>query len=126
MSLLGNIIWIVFGGLFIFLDYIVGGVALCLTIIGIPFGLQCFKLGVLALLPFGKEVSPGPKGVGCLSTVMNIIWIVLFGLWIAISHVLLAALFAITIIGLPFAVQHMKLARLAFTPFGLEIREVAK
>jgi uncharacterized membrane protein YccF (DUF307 family) len=83
---------------------------------------QCFKLAVLALLPFGKEVTPGPRGMGVLAVVMNIVWIILFGLVIALSHVLWALLCAITIIGLPFAVQHMKLARLAFTPFGLEIR----
>ena len=123
MSILGNILWLILGGIVIFLEYIIGGVFLCLTIVGIPFGVQCFKLAVLALLPFGKEVTPGPRGMGCLSVVMNIVWIIIFGLAIALSHVLWALLCAITVIGLPFAVQHMKLARLAFTPFGLEIRD---
>ena len=122
MSILGNIAWLLLGGFCVFIEYAVGGIALCVTIIGIPFGIQCFKLAVLALLPFGRQVQSAPRGTGCLSTVMNIIWIVFFGLWIAISHVLWAAVCAITIIGLPFAVQHMKLARLAFTPFGLQVR----
>jgi uncharacterized membrane protein YccF (DUF307 family) len=122
MSILGNIVWLLLGGFCIFMEYAAGAIALCVTIIGIPFGIQCFKLAVLALLPFGRHVQCVPGGTGCLSTVMNIVWIIFFGLWIALSHVLWAAVCAITIVGLPFAVQHMKLARLAFTPFGLQIK----
>jgi uncharacterized membrane protein YccF (DUF307 family) len=121
MSIIGNILWLVFGGLFVFLEYVLAGFLLCLTIIGIPFGIQYFKLGALALWPFGREVYVRPAGMGALSVVMNILWIILFGLAIALSHVVLAVLLALTIIGLPFAIQHLKLARLAFTPFGLEI-----
>lgn len=124
MSLIGNILWIILGGgLLIFIEYVLGGVVLCLTIIGIPFGLECFKIAMLGLLPFGKEVTTTPKGIGCIALVLNILWIITFGLAIAVTHVILAALLAITIIGIPFAIQHLKLARLAFTPFGLVVRE---
>ena len=122
MSLIGNILWIILGGFLAFLGYVVGGVVLCITIIGIPFGVQCFKIAVLALLPFGKEVVTHAHGVGIIDTVFNIVWVILFGIWLALHHVFWAVVCAVTIIGLPFAKQHMKLARLAFTPFGLEIK----
>jgi uncharacterized membrane protein YccF (DUF307 family) len=123
MSILGNILWIILGGgIFLFLEYLLGGVMLCITIIGIPFGIQCIKLSMLALLPFGKEVSDGGNANGCLSVFMNILWIIFGGFWIALTHVLFAILTGITIIGLPFAKQHMKLAGLALVPFGREIR----
>ena len=119
MSLLGNILWIILGGgIFIFFEYLIGGLLLCLTIIGIPFGVQCIKLSMLALLPFGHEIGHTKNATGCLSTLMNVLWIVVGGIWIALTHVLFAALCAITIIGIPFAKQHMKLATLALTPFG--------
>lgn len=122
MSLLGNILWIIFGGLIISIEYLISGFLLCLTIIGIPFGVQCFKLSLLALLPFGQEVVSKPTASGCLSTFMNILWILLGGIWIAATHLIFAFLLAITIIGIPFAKQHLKLASLAITPFGHEIR----
>jgi len=122
MSLLGNILWIVLGGGFIlFLEYLISGIALCLTIIGIPFGIQCIKLSFLALMPFGKEIRNTEKSPGFLSTIMNLIWIFIGGIWISLTHLLLAVLCAITIIGLPFAKQHMKLASLALVPFGKEV-----
>ncbi len=121
MSVIGNLIWFIFGGLFIFLEYIICGVLLCCTIIGIPFGLQVMKIGVFALWPFGRRVANNPSSTGCLSTIFNIIWIFIGGLWIALSHILWGLLFAITIIGIPFAKQHFKLAELAFMPFGKTI-----
>jgi uncharacterized membrane protein YccF (DUF307 family) len=122
MSLLGNILWIVLGGGFIlFLEYLLSGLALCLTVIGIPFGVQCIKLSLLALVPFGRQVRRLPRSAGALATIMNIIWILIGGIWIAATHVLFAVLCAITIIGLPFAKQHMKLASLSLVPFGTEI-----
>jgi uncharacterized membrane protein YccF (DUF307 family) len=122
MSLLGNVLWIVLGGGFIlFLEYLLSGLALCLTIIGIPFGVQCIKLSLLALVPFGRQVRRSPKSAGALATIMNLIWILIGGIWIAATHVFFAALCAITIIGLPFAKQHMKLASLSLVPFGTEI-----
>lgn len=122
MSLLGNILWIVLGGgLFIFLGYLIGGLLLCATIIGIPFGIQCLKLSVLGLLPFGRQVVHKESATGCLSIGMNVLWILVAGIWIALIHLLFSFLCAVTIIGIPFAVQHMKLAALSFTPFGAEI-----
>ncbi len=122
MNILGNIIWIVFGGLIIFMMYVISSILLCLTIIGIPFGIQTLKLSMLALVPFGKDVVNKPNEPGCLSTVMNIIWILIGGLWISITHFVFGLLLAITIIGIPFALQHFKLGMLALTPFGKEIR----
>lgn len=122
MSIIGNILWIILGGgIFIFLEYILGGLALCLTIVGIPFGIQCFKLSVLGLVPFGKHVVNTYSATGFLTTIMNIIWIFCGGIWIALTHMLFALILFITIIGIPFARQHLKLATLAFTPFGRQI-----
>jgi uncharacterized membrane protein YccF (DUF307 family) len=122
MNILGNIIWIVFGGLIIFLMYVLSSILLCLTIIGIPFGIQTLKLSMLALVPFGKDVANKPNEPGCLSTIMNIFWILIGGLWISLTHFVFGLLLAITIIGIPFALQHFKLGMLALTPFGKEIR----
>lgn len=121
MKSIGNIIWLVFGGVFIAIEYVVSSVALMVTIIGIPFGIQTLKLAMLALWPFGSEVREVPQVTGCLSTLMNIIWFFVGGFWIAISHLGFGLLFAVTIVGLPFAMQHFKLAGLALTPFGREI-----
>jgi uncharacterized membrane protein YccF (DUF307 family) len=118
MKILGNIIWLLFGGIFIFIEYLVSGFLLCLTIIGIPFGFQIFKLAFVALWPFGKKIENNPSSNGCLNTFMNIIWILIGGIWISLSHLLIGLLLAITIIGIPFAKQHFKLAGLALTPFG--------
>jgi uncharacterized membrane protein YccF (DUF307 family) len=122
MKLLGNIIWLLFGGFFMFLEYLIAGFILCLTIIGIPFGIQIFKLSMVALWPFGTTVESQPIAGGCLNTFMNVLWIFLGGIWIALSHLLIGLLFAITIIGIPFARQHFKLAGLALTPFGKVVR----
>jgi uncharacterized membrane protein YccF (DUF307 family) len=122
MSLLGNVLWIIFGGFLIALGYLIGGILLCVTIIGIPFGFQLFKLTVLALFPFGREIVTRPTSSGALSTIFNIIWILIGGIWIAVTHLVLAILLAITIIGIPFAKQHAKMATLALVPFGKEIR----
>ncbi|HEX3030268.1 MAG TPA: YccF domain-containing protein [Clostridia bacterium] len=123
MSILGNILWIFLGGgLIIFFEYLIGGIVLCLTIVGIPFGVQCIKISMLALVPFGKEVVAKPSSSGCLSVIMNIIWIFICGLGIAITHMIFALICAITIIGIPFAKQHIKLARLAIMPFGSDIK----
>ena len=125
MSLLGNIVFFVFGGFFIFFGYILGGILLCCTIIGIPFGFQCFKLAGGVLMPFGhKVVETDPPG-GTLSLIMNILWIILPGLELAIMHLFLAAAFAITIVGLPLAAQHLKLVKVALLPFGHVIRRTS-
>ena len=122
MSFLGNLIWLIFGGFVAGLGYILGGLVLCLTIIGIPFGLRVISLGVATLAPFGKEVVPRERGDGCLPLAFNIIWIVLFGWEIAIAHLVGAGLLAITIIGIPFAKQHIKLIPVSFAPFSYDLR----
>ena len=91
-----------------------------ITIIGIPFGLQSLKLGLLALWPFGKKVVKKPTS-GCLNTGMNILWFIIGGLPIMLTHLLFGIIFYITIIGIPFGKQHFKLAHIALTPFGREI-----
>jgi uncharacterized membrane protein YccF (DUF307 family) len=123
MSLIGNILWIVLGGGFLlFIEYLLGGCLLCLTIIGIPFGIQCIKLSLLALVPFGKEVVQSRSATGCLGTVMNVLWIITGGILLSITHIVFGFLCAITIIGIPFARQHLKLSALALAPFGRSFR----
>lgn len=124
MSILLNVLWFIFGGFLITFAYVIGGVILCITIIGIPFGIQCFKLSILGLAPFGRDVRETEPPGGCVSVVMNVIWIILPGLELALLHLFLAACFAITIIGLPFAAQHLKLTRLAILPFGFRVVEI--
>jgi len=118
MSLLGNIIWLIFGGLIAGLGYIVGGLLLCLTIIGIPFGLQSIKLGVATFTPFGKEVVETENANSALRVIFNVLWLLLFGWGIALAHLTSAVTLAITIIGIPFAKQHIKLIPVALFPFG--------
>ncbi len=123
MRLLLNILWIVLGGgIVICLEYLIGGLLLCITIVGIPFGLQCFKIAGLALMPFGKDLV-GQKGSGGIGCVLNVFWLVFAGVWIFLSHLALALGLAVTIIGIPFAIQHVKLAMLALAPFGKLVRE---
>ena len=122
MKLLGNLIWILFGGLLIAVLYFIVGLVMCVIIIGIPFGIQLFKLGAFALWPFGHEMVYRPSEPGCLSSVMNLLWILL-GWWeIALLHVVFGVIFCITIIGIPFGVQHFKMAFNSLFPFGREIR----
>ncbi len=123
MSLLGNIIWLIFGGLLSGLGYIIGGLGLCLTIVGIPFGVQSIKLGVATFTPFGRQVVQTENAFGCLKIVFDVLWIVLFGWEIALLHLIHAGILAITIVGIPFAVQHMKLVPVSLFPFGQELRK---
>jgi uncharacterized membrane protein YccF (DUF307 family) len=128
MRTLLNLLWAVLGGgLVIFLEYLLGGLLLCLTVVGIPFGLQCFKIAGLGLFPFGKEVARDSPGLaqGAAGFAFNILWIVVAGLWIFLSHLGLALTLALTIIGIPFALQHLKLALLALAPFGARVKEAS-
>jgi len=124
MTILGNILWFIFGGVFIGLGHILGGIGMCLTIVGIPFGLQAFKLGVASFAPFGKEVVERERANSALRVVFNVLWILLFGWEIAVAHVVLGVLLALTLVGIPFALQHLKLVPLALLPFGRELRPV--
>lgn len=123
MNVLLNLIWLILGGIIVVLAYVLGGVLMCLTIVGIPFGFQCFKLAGLALAPFGKEIREREPPSGALAVILNVLWLVLVGLSLATLHLALALILAITIIGLPLAAQHLKMTRLALIPFGFEVRE---
>jgi len=121
MNLPGNILWLLFGGLFAALGYFVGGLILCLTIIGIPWGFQCFKIGTLVLWPFGQKVVSDSSETGCLSVFCNIIWIISGGWYTALVHIVMGILLFITIIGIPWAKQHFKLVEISLMPFGKKI-----
>ncbi len=121
MKLLGNIVWLVLGGFLVAMIYYLVGFLMCLTFIGIPFGVQLFKLGTYALWPFGHELVDGPNEPGCVSVAMNLIWILL-GWWeIALTHLVFGLFLCITIVGIPWGVQHFKMALGSIFPFGKEI-----
>jgi len=121
MNTLGNIIWLILGGFLSAILYFTAGLLMCITIIGIPFGVQLFKFGVFVLMPFGHEVTDSKDSSGCLSLVFNVLWI-LCGWWeIALIHAVSGLIFCITIIGIPFGVQHFKIALYSLLPFGRTI-----
>lgn len=121
MNFLGNLLWLVMGGLIVAAVYFLVGLLMCLTVIGIPFGIQLFKLGAYALWPFGHQLVNGPGQPGCVSVVMNLLWILL-GWWeIALTHLFFGLLLCVTIVGIPWGVQHFKMALNALFPFGKEI-----
>jgi uncharacterized membrane protein YccF (DUF307 family) len=121
MKILGNLIWLIFGGIIIAVEYFVGSLLLMITIIGIPFGLQTLKMGWLALWPFGRTSSVQSRASGCLYIFMNILWLLCGGICIAITHAFFGVLLCITIIGIPFGKQHFKLTEVAINPFGRDI-----
>jgi len=121
MKLIGNILWVIFGGLLVSAYYFIVGLLFCITIVGAPFGYQLIKMAGFALWPFGHEVRSASNDGGCLSIFMNILWIVLGGIEIALIHVTCGIALCCTIIGIPFGVQHFKMAILAVVPFGKEI-----
>ena len=121
MNTIGNLIWLIFGGFLAALGYFFGGIVLCLTIVGIPWGLQCFKLADMVLWPFGKKVISDSSNTGCLSTLCNIIWLLFGGLYTAFVHLVMGLLLSITIIGIPWGRQHFKLIEISLFPFGKRI-----
>lgn len=121
MNLFGNIIWLIFGGLMAALGYFLGGIVLCITVIGVPWGLQCFKLAGLVLWPFGKTVVSDSDNMGCLNIFFNLIWILCGGLYTAIVHIVMGAILCLTIIGIPWGKQHFKLVEISLMPFGKRI-----
>ncbi len=126
MKILGNIFWLIFGGIATAIEYFTSGIILCITIIGIPFGIQIFKLGILALWPFGSSVKEDQTSNGCLNLVMNIIWLFVGGIWIMLTHLVFGLLCCITIFGIPFGLQHFKMAGLALSPFGKTISGITE
>ena len=123
MGCLGNALWFIFGGVITGLSWCLAGVLWCITIIGIPIGLQCFKLSSMSFFPFGKEVR---YGGGAGSFILNIIWLLVSGLPLAIEHLMIGIFLCITIIGIPFGKQYFKLAKLALMPFGTTIYDAKR
>ena len=121
MNLLGNIIWLLFGGIVIAIQYLIGSIVLMITIVGIPFGRQTLKMAALAIWPFGRYTVVHSRASGCLYILMNVIWLLFGGLWIAVSHAVFGLILCITIIGIPFGLQHFKLTAIALSPFGRDI-----
>lgn len=119
MGCLGNILWFLFGGFISGLSWCLAGCLWCITIVGIPWGKQCFKFASLCFFPFGKEVEYG-GGVGSL--ILNIIWLCLSGIPLALESLVFGCIFCVTIVGIPFGLQHFKIAKLALMPFGARIR----
>jgi len=117
VSFLGNLLWLIFGGFIAGVGYILGGLLLCLTIIGIPFGRQAMRFGVAMMTPFGKNVREQKGGNNPLALVFNIIWLVLFGWELAITHLVSGIILSITIIGIPFGRQHFQLIPVSLFPF---------
>ena len=122
MRFLGNILWLVFGGLVNAVIWLIIGLVLCVTIIGIPFGVQCMKIAGFVLWPFGRDVTPG--GFGIMGALGNVIWILICGITLCVLHLVFGLLLCITVVGIPFGVQHFKLAKLALIPFGADIHRV--
>lgn len=116
MKTFGNFLWFLFGGFLLWLEWAFAGLLLCITVIGIPAGIQCFKIAGLCAFPFKKEISYGSAGFG--STLFNILWIIVFGWEIALTALLCGLVWCITIIGIPFGKQFFKLAALSLMPFG--------
>lgn len=118
MSFIGNVLWFIFGGFISGLSWLFSGIIWCITIVGIPYGLQCFKFASLAFCPFGKEIE---YGGGAVSFIANIIWIIFFGIPMAIENTLAGLLWCVTIVGIPFGLQFFKIAKLSLMPFGAKV-----
>ena len=123
MRTIGNVLWLVFAGFWLALGYALGGLVLCVTIVGIPFGIQAFKMAAFALWPFGRRVEAIEGDQGCLTTAFNVLWLVLFGWEIFLASLIGGLLLCVTIIGIPFGIQSFKLGVLALWPFGRTIVE---
>lgn len=135
MRAIGNFLWFILGGVLMGLGWWLVGLLCFLTIVGIPWGKACFVIGQFSFFPFGKEAvsrrelsNQADIGTGAIGLVGNIVWFIFAGIWLAIGHVLSALACAITIIGIPFAIQHLKLAGIALAPIGKTIvtKEVAE
>lgn len=122
MRFLGNVLWFLFGGLLLGLCWGIAGLFWCVTIIGIPWGVQCFKFAKLALFPFGKEII---VGTGAGSILLNVLWLLISGAELAVLAGTIGLVFCATIIGIPFGLQCFKFAELALLPFGAQVRRTA-
>ncbi|MFJ6563520.1 YccF domain-containing protein [Streptomyces sp. NPDC091412] len=120
MKTILNVIWLVLSGFWLFLGYFLAGVLLCITIIGIPFGIAAFRIAVYALWPFGYTTVER-RGAGAPSFIGNVLWLVLAGWWLALEHIAVAIALAVTIIGIPFSIANLKMIPVALFPLGREI-----
>jgi len=125
MNAIGNFVWLIFGGFFAAIGYFIGGLVLCITVVGIPWGLQCFKLAGFVLLPFGRTVVSDHANTGCLSMLFNVVWIVCGGWYTAIIHLVIGFILSITVIGIPWGKQHFKLVEISLMPFGKRVVDSA-
>lgn len=121
MRIIGNVLWLVFGGLEAAIGYFTGSLAVACTIIGLPVAFQTFKIGLLCLWPFGAEIEDTDSLDGCIRIPLNVLWIIMGGLWAWFMHIIFGVLLFITIIGIPFGRQHFKMARLSLAPFGKRV-----
>jgi Predicted membrane protein len=121
MKILGNLVWLIFGGIIIAIEYFIGSIILMITIVGIPFGIQTLKISALAIWPFGHDTRIHSRASGCLYILMNLLWLLCGGIWIALTHAFFGLLLCITIVGIPFGLQHFKLTAIALNPFGRDI-----
>lgn len=124
MALIGNLLWLLLGGFFFALGWFLGGILLCCTVIGIPFGIASFRIGFFALMPFGHELVPaevvGERRIAG-TWVANLVWVILAGLWLAIAHFVLGIGCCLSIIGIPLGIIHFKLAGASFAPLGKRV-----
>jgi uncharacterized membrane protein YccF (DUF307 family) len=121
LRLIGNVLWLLIAGWSMFLAYLVAGLLLCITIIGIPFGVASFRLAFFVIWPFGRVAVHDPNRVPGVSAIANVLWFVLAGWWLALGHLLTGLILCVTIIGIPFGIQSFKLAGLALAPLAREI-----
>ncbi|MEI7885807.1 MAG: YccF domain-containing protein [Actinomycetes bacterium] len=120
MKTIGNVLWFVLCGVWLGIAYIIAGIVSCITLIGIPFGIQSFKLAGYVMWPFGRHLVESP-GNRLSKGVFNVIWIVLGGIWLAITHVIFGVLLCITILGIPFGIKNFSMAKLALFPFDFSV-----
>jgi len=118
MSLIGNLLWLIFGGFVAAIGYILGGILLCITVIGLPFGIPAINLGFAVLMPFGKQVVATHQNMNLVALLLNILWVVVVGWAIAIAHLVHGIVLCVTVIGIPFGLQHFKLIPVALMPFS--------
>src|SRR5690348_5955142 len=126
MTLILNILWFIFGGFISGTAWLLAGALLAITIVGLPWSMAAFRIGLFSYAPFGRHVVPhsrGDLGTGPLGFLLNVIWVLLAGWWLALHHLVIAVAQAITIIGIPFALQHVKLALISFAPVGQTVVE---
>jgi uncharacterized membrane protein YccF (DUF307 family) len=121
VRILGNILWLVFAGIWVAIGYLIAGVVNCLLIVTIPFGIQSFKLAGYALWPFGRMVVHRPDRDVALGCVGNVLWLIFGGIWLALLHLIAGLLLCMTVVGIPLGLASIKLAGLALAPFGMQV-----